>query len=185
MISDAGPWRDELLAAATRLEKRKDQRRWTERTSFLVERDIMMGAYTIRRLKESFKISDAVSLHETTVDRYQLTGPMPDVYNRHEIWKSFDLEASIQIQLNIGALCNQIIHSWVWLISAPENGLGCDGIYVSSDRMRKKYLYFISLDSLIGLYRKIGAEDITSISMRRDGNGEMHIVQIIGTPIEL
>ena len=59
MISDSFPWREELLRVAGRLEKRKAQRRWTERTMFLVERDIMISAYAIRKLKEANKIPTA------------------------------------------------------------------------------------------------------------------------------
>ena len=50
VISDSIPWKDELLKIADRLERRKVQRRWVERTSFLVERDIMISAYALRKL---------------------------------------------------------------------------------------------------------------------------------------
>jgi glycerol kinase len=58
MIGDSVPWKDELLKIADRLENRKTQRRWTERTGFLAERDIMVSAYAIRKLLEARKVSD-------------------------------------------------------------------------------------------------------------------------------
>jgi hypothetical protein len=58
VIADSIPWRDELLKVAERLHKRKSQRRWLERTSFLVERDVMVSAYAVRKLNEGRKLSD-------------------------------------------------------------------------------------------------------------------------------
>jgi hypothetical protein len=53
VISDSIPWREQLLTVADTLKRRKVQRRWTERTSFLVERDIMVSAYAVRKLNEA------------------------------------------------------------------------------------------------------------------------------------
>ena len=59
MISDSVPWREHLWKAAAALEKRASSVRWTDRTSFLVERDLMNGMFAIRRLIESAKSHDA------------------------------------------------------------------------------------------------------------------------------
>lgn len=69
MISDPYPWREELLRVADRIEKRKAQRRWTERTMFLVERDIMVSVYAIRKLNEAKRISDRLRGERVRVQR--------------------------------------------------------------------------------------------------------------------
>lgn len=53
MIDDSVPWRQELLKVAAALERRSEIARWMTRTGFLVERDLMVGMFTIRRLIES------------------------------------------------------------------------------------------------------------------------------------
>jgi hypothetical protein len=59
VISDSEPWKAELLKTADRLDRRSIQERWTDRSGFLVERDIMLGAYAIRKLLDTpAKISD-------------------------------------------------------------------------------------------------------------------------------
>src|SRR5262249_40702763 len=161
---DSIPWREELVRVADRLEKRKTQRRWTDRTSFLVERDIMTSAYAVRKLNEARRISDQLTARKLRVKRFDLVGRVLDHY-WYEFWESFDLESPVEAEVSLAFLCNQIIHSFVWAISVTEDGELFDGIFVSSDRERRKSLYFIGADLLIGLFREIGEEDIVEIAM--------------------
>ncbi|MFF1741137.1 hypothetical protein [Streptomyces mirabilis] len=168
------------MATAERLEKRKSQRKWTDRTEFLVERDVMVGAYSVRRLKESFKISDKLVSHTWPVRIHEPCGPVSDVHNSHKFWELYNLEKGRDLELSLTNVCNQVIHSWIWGFSAGEGGRGIDGIFVSSDKKRKKCLYFLSLDMLVDLFRSVGEEDIYRIEMRRDATGEMKYTRIVG-----
>jgi hypothetical protein len=179
MISDPYPWREELLRVADRLEKRKAQRRWTERTMFLIERDIMLSAYSIRKLNEAKRISDRLRGERVRVQRHELVGRVPDMQNGHRFWEFYDFEHGADVELKMADLCNQIIHSWIWGIAAEEGG-GLAGIYVSSDRERRRSVYLVDVDTLTDLFRSIGHEDIVEIEMRRDQNGEMQYTRVIG-----
>jgi len=178
VITDSIPWKDELLVIADRLERRKAQRRWTERTGFLVERDIMLSAYAVRKLLESRKISDILAARQVRVRQHSLLGRMPDMLNRFSYWENYDLDAGQDISMPISDFCNQIIHSWNWAISANEQG-SFDGIYVSSDRQRRRLLYFVSVDVLITLLRDVGAEDVARIEIRADERGERYISRLL------
>lgn len=180
MIQDSIPWRMELLATAERLEKRKSQRRWTDRTGFLVERDVMVGAYSVRRMKESFKVSDNLASRTWPVRIHEPCGPVPDVHNNHKLWDLYDLGKGRGAELSLTNVCNQVIHSWIWGFAAGENGVGLDGVFVSSDRKRRKCLYFLSIDMLVDLFRSVGEEEIYHIEMRRDETGEMKFTRIVG-----
>jgi len=180
MIGDSVPWREDLLKIAERLEKRKTQKRWTERTTFLTERDIMLGAFIARRLNESRKISDDLVARSFDVERYSLIGKAPDVYDRYLYYEAYNLEAGVADKLPLPHLCNQIIHSYVWHFSVNEDDGMLDGIYVCSDHKRRKTLYKIPLDSLIELFTRVGAEDIYRIDIRADSNGERYIARVEG-----
>ncbi|GAA1029778.1 hypothetical protein GCM10009565_62350 [Amycolatopsis albidoflavus] len=145
----------------------------------MVERDIMVSAYALRKLKESRKLSDAMDVKRVTVLRHELTGRVPDVWDRHQIWESYNLEGGTEVVIGLSELCNQIVHSWVWVLSADELTGLFDGVFVSSDRERKKYLYFIPLGVLISLFRDAGEEDVHTIIMERDKNGNMHFIEKI------
>ena len=178
MIADSIPWRDELLKVAERLNKRKSQRRWSERTSFLVERDVMVSAYAIRKLNEGRKLSDNLAAQRLIVIRHEPISQAPDIWSRHAIWEHYNLDTGTDVEISLADLCNQFIHSWVWQLSASE-GDEFDGVFVSSDRQRGRCLYFVSVDLLINLFRAVGAEDIATIEAQRDANGDTRILRVV------
>lgn len=176
MISDSVPWKEELLKLAQTIERRTTQRRWTERTSFLVERDLMNAGYAIRRLNEARKISDELAAETVTVQRHNLIGGPVDVWNRHKIWEHFDLDRPETVELALTEFSNQLIHSWVWMLSATETKpYRFDGVWVSSDWASKRYLYFFSADTLVQLFRAIGLDDIMTLGYQRGEDGVMRI----------
>jgi len=180
VISDSIPWREELRKAADRLEKRSKQRRWTERTYFLVEKDVMVGAYAIRKLIESFKVSDRLRTKRLPVRQFSLVGRVPDLLN-YRFWNSFDLDSGTPADLSLAGLCNQIIHSYVFVPSGSESpDQFVDGFYFTSDRARWSHLYFLSIDDLIEVFRSIAWEDIIELEGRRDANGDFRYVRIKG-----
>lgn len=178
MIFDSIPWKDELLKIADRLESRKTQRRWTERTGFLVERDIMLSAYAVRKLLEARKISDILAARRVPVRQHSLLGRTPDWWNRSSVWENYDLDTGQDQSMSISDFCNQIIHSWNWAISAKERG-DFDGVYVSSDRRRSKALYFIDIDVLIELLRDVGSENVAEIEILANEQGERYVSRVL------
>src|SRR5262245_14012129 len=60
VIDDPVPWKEELVKAAERLEAKTRQTRWTGRTDYLIERDFIVSAYTMRKLIESYDVSEDV-----------------------------------------------------------------------------------------------------------------------------
>lgn len=178
MIFDSVPWKDELLKIADRLESRKTQRRWTERTGFLVERDIMLSAYAVRKLLEARKISDILAARRAIVRQHSLFGRTPDMWNRFSVWENYDLDTGQDISMSISDFCNQIIHSWNWAISVNQRG-DFDGVYVSSDRQRSKALYFIDIEMLIELLRNVGSEDVAGIEILANEQGERYISRVL------
>lgn len=127
MISDSIPWQDELLKLADRLERKSLQTRWTERSSFIVERDIMTSAYAIRRLLEAGKVSRTTYATAVPVLSHTARGVRPDMWNRHKLEELYDLDAPRKAQLSLRKYCNQLIHSYVWGINADEHSGFFDG----------------------------------------------------------
>lgn len=159
VIQDSIPWKDELIKTASRLERKKTQKRWTDRSGFLVERDIMVGAYSVRRLIECWKVSHDLAASRISIVTYPLIESAPNFYNKYFYWELYDLDCPTKVTLSVQETCNQIIHSWMWSLSATE-GNELDGIFVSSDRKRGSLLYFIHIDALIELFTSVGEENI-------------------------
>jgi hypothetical protein len=184
VINDSVPWREQLWRSADELDRRKTQRRWTDRTSFLVEREIMVGCYGIRKLHEARRVSDALAACKWEVTRHVLTSARrPDIWARATPWEYYDLPHGTSAMLSITELCNQVIHSYIWMLSATE-AEDFDGIYVASDRQRLSGLFFVPVDRFIELFRAVGSEDISYLHLQRDANGDLQYVGILADESE-
>jgi hypothetical protein len=179
MINDSVPWREELWRVADRLEKKSRQERWTDRSTFLVERDMMVSAYAIRRLMEAHKLTDALTRTRIPVMRHKRTGEVaPDVWSTYRFWDFYDLDSGTQDHISIRHWCNQLIHSFVWRLSCTEDTELFDGAYVASENEKEKHVYFIPVVTVIDLCRRVASEETGSIEWRRDSDGVMHVVSV-------
>jgi hypothetical protein len=179
LIDDSIPWKEDLGKIAARLEKKRSQQRWTERSGFLVERDIMIGAYAVRRLIEASKVSTPLMATSTNVLAYPLTGErIPDAWSRVRFWEFYDMDSPSRESLSIRGVCNQIIHSWMWCLSASKDGRQFDGVYIASDKTRGTKLYHISVDSLISIFRLVADEDIAYSINERQSDGQIASVRL-------
>lgn len=193
MISDSIPWRHELWRIARRLERKTRQRHWTEQSSFRVEKDLMMGGYAIRRLLEARKLSDALVAKQIPITRHQRIGPLPDVYNRHDTDVIYDFQNPVRDQITLAKLCNQIVHTFVLVLSCDEIEepyMGDDGVevegeypfngyFLASENERSKHCYFLEASTFISLCRSIATEDVVGVEMRRGDDGVMRITKVI------
>lgn len=159
MISDSVPWREHLWKAAAALEKRASSVRWTDRTSFLVEHDLMNGMFAIRRLIESAKTSSNLPKERVSCGMHPLTGRVPEIYDRWSFWEHYDVESKQQTQLTVTELVTIFIHSFV-LDFYPTSEDGQAMIWVVSDRDRHKRLYSVTLERVIDLFRRVGSENV-------------------------
>lgn len=184
MISDAIPWREELLRVADRLEKKAGQKRWTERSGFLVERDVMTSAYAIRRLLEGNRVSKTTSARQVPVISHAPTGTRVDMYNRHEIWEHYDLEASTKTQLTLRKYCNQLIHSFVWSTSGDEDSGLFNGVFAASEKDCAAQLYFIPVASMIDVCRRVGSEEIWGANVLWDKSGGRYVISMTREEVE-
>lgn len=173
MIGDSIPWRDELLKSVVRLRRWSIQKRWTERTYFLAERDIMMGAYSIRRLIDSSKSSSLLPAKRVLTVRYPLVGRKPMLLDRFDPERFYDLQKGTTSELEVGRLCNQIIHSFVFQIYLEEDST--TSVVFVSDLDRGKHLHGIRFEVLADLFDYVGREDIIDYSGTMTG-GEQTIV---------
>ncbi|KAA0971301.1 hypothetical protein FQ154_20510 [Paeniglutamicibacter gangotriensis] len=198
MISDSIPWRVELARIASRLERKSRQESWSERSTFRTEKDLMLVGYAIRRLTEARKLADSLVAAQVPVLRFPRVGVIPDVYNKEDIDKHYALDAPVQSQIKLGHFCNQLIHSYIFMHSfediiepvEQEDGTILDGVryfngvFVASEHERYKHVYFFPLDAITALCRKVAAEDIVGVDMRRDKDGLMQISHVISSADE-
>lgn len=179
MLSNSVPWKEELLRTADRLEKKATQRRWTERSAFLVERDVMVSAYAIRKLLEApAKLSDHVKELRLPVISHPLVAPAPpDWWDALEWWDLYDMDSPEDKNVSLRYFCNLLIHSFVFAFQVTPDDDGLAGVFVNSEYESKKALIFIATGTFVELFRRVGNDDVVRLEMRRDDQGRMQVVR--------
>ena len=160
MITLAYYWKRELVRLADRLEKRQYQRRWTCRSEASLEKQVFVGAYAVRKLIDSGKVSPRLLSDSVVIIRYpvrekeQLGDPV------HHFVQRFEIPHGTPHELTVRELMNQFIHSYYFSSFVPAGGQMM-GIFVASADVRKRWLYYVTLPAFSAILRKIGSEAVS------------------------
>ena len=157
MVADARPWQDELVKSADRLEAKTKQKRWADRTGFLIERDFVLAAYAMRKVLESDEVSAELRQRQIPVRRFELSGRRPQSVD--DIADCYDFDNGRRRTLSVTEMCHEILHSVVFTFCCGETEDLFDGIYLSSDRDQNEYIYLLLASDFIALCCDIGMGD--------------------------
>jgi hypothetical protein len=161
---------------ADRLEARTVQKRWTERTSYLVERDLLVGAFSVRKLIDSHKVSQQTTRRKFKVLSARLTGEPADPWTAYQYWENYDIANQRNAQLPLRDLTNPLIHSLVLGLSAtPVPPHQLDGFIVASDYTVGTRIFFFPVDSVVEAFRSVADDDPLVWRMKRGTNGRRRI----------
>lgn len=157
MITEPQYWKTEILNCASSLRDKIDQKRWSSVSIGHLERMTMSACYGVRKLYESGYI-DETKFHEPIQLRNHPTlGKGITSENWRDIDLYYDLKNSYVEDHKFSFLCNQFIHSFVFipvLKGGSDNGL--QGIAFNSDRSKKNSLYYVEIWKLIDALAKSG-----------------------------
>ncbi|WP_321798362.1 hypothetical protein [Caballeronia sp. J97] len=134
------------------------------------EREIFLGFYSIRKLLDTFKLSPQTRKIKFRLSWSPCVG-FVDYFNWHRIEELFDLEVVHEEERDIIFVCNQFIHSFIFIhVFSEDRALA--GVYVSSDRDRTKRVYFISIEQILEAFRLVGKDYPKQRFMRRKKDGQ-------------
>ena len=165
MIYESSYWKDDLLKLAQRLRRCTSQKRWSEVSLARVEQTIMLGFYSIRRLAEAKKLSDATVDQLITLRTHRHLGKDVTLRNWDRIDTLYDLATNGSEQRQVLYLCHQIVHSYVFSVAMNENN-GLDGFFFTSDRQRHTCLYYLPAEAVIALFEQVGNDYPSSMELR-------------------
>lgn len=191
MIYESYYWRKELLKLAAKIEKRIPYKRpWTDSQNGDFEKEVMIGFYMIRKLKESFKLTNNIIATNIKGFKYPNKGKLVTLMNNHRFMELYDFEQPKKDKFNLTFLINQIVHSYIFspkfdvnsdaIISSIDDKdaitwedvhgvinsvkIELTGILFCSDDKRNEFLYELSVKDIIELFKKTGNCNITSSS---------------------
>lgn len=214
MFNESWPWKRDLASAADRLEQARlglpepfdqeedssldgtDQCDAETEALYLVERDVMNGAFAVRRLMGMpSKVTKATRETKATVVRYPLRAgaKTPDIWDALGDLYMYDLGAPAEALVTVNEVCNLFVHSLIfrfaWTLenlpfsdsltideSDPRSGQPTNelaGWLVASDKSSAQHLTFIPLPELVRVMRTFAHDEVTHLSSQRDSRGRM------------
>ena len=168
MIWDSSPWKDELLRDADILQRWAQKSGFSNRQGFLMEKKVFIAAYAIRKLFEAEKLRTTLKHTSILCDEYasrDSTGMGP--HNNHRLDSFYDIENPNRVSVNVRVLADQIIHSYVFMLSGDEDKV--DGFFVASEHERHKRLLRVPIDSFCDFMRQVGNDSVVESRMIRNG----------------
>lgn len=166
MIYESYVYKNELNRIADRLDKRLVQKRWPDHSLFLLERDIFIAFYIIRKLIEAkSKISSRTMNMKVKLVQYMPTGKSPNILNDTNIDELYVMDKPSNVAKGLVFLCNQFIHSYIFCPYFETHPQSL-AILFNSFYERTKGPYCLSVADLILIIRKISNDNPSSIRMR-------------------
>jgi hypothetical protein len=174
---DSAIWKDKLEEDLRALRKRLDQRRWTERSIVLFERELMLIFFSIRALIEAGKLTDRMSHKEYKFITYPNNGKIVDDYTKYDVDKVFDLYSEIEKKISLKTLTHQFVHTYVIITEFSEQGIS---VLLCSDWEKKNMVIRIPISLAIEMIEDVLADDIQRMVLERsEKTGELRKVKLL------
>ncbi len=167
MIWESAYWKEELIRHAHRIRRHQGLKRWTERSGARLEKDVMIGFYSIRKLVEAHKVSDDIRDRRLCLESYPWKGSPVAFLSWHKIDQKYDLEHPVHVRRTLIWITNQIIHSFAFLPGFNTGGR-LERIFFNSDRTRRLQVYSIPIDEIIALFQEVATNDPASMQCHFD-----------------
>jgi hypothetical protein len=158
MIWEPSYWKHDLLKLAGSLRKRMNQKRWGDASHARFEQTLMLGFYSIRKLIEAKRLSNAIEDQQISVIAYPSLGTPVTRMNWHKFDRLYDQDAGAAQDKSVIFICNQFIHSYVF-IGVFNEDRRLSHVIVASEFKRNSFAYEIDLNRVIMLFESVGTDD--------------------------
>ena len=167
-------WKEELVRIAKAFEPVDTPSEWTERGHCLVERDLCVGFFIIRRMIELYKVSSITRNFQMKVYYSEcMTDLLPlNPYPLDE--RLYDFVNERTVTKTPMYIANQFIHSCMSIVLQDETGNWCE-VFTVSDRDRNRRGWRIPLAEVRRLFSQAANDYPSMIKFTRNENGGVEI----------
>lgn len=157
MIWESAPYKEELQKLAKDFVSWEKRKRLNSADFVRIEMTTFSSAYLIRKLLDAGKLTDRT--RDSRV-RVKMSKNIKNVtrLNWHRIEELYDFSLSHSEEITIRDLCNQLIHSYVFVVALNKSG-GLDALYFAADKQRNKALCRIQTKALATVLRLVGRDN--------------------------
>ena len=158
MIGESFYWKEDVLRQAAALKKKVKQQRWSDRSYAQLEKTVMLGFYSIRKLIEAKKLTADVLKHHLNVISFPSFGKAVTLLNWHKFERLYDFNRPNEQKRALTWLCNIFVHSYIFAPAFNEHSR-LQGLFFNSDFNKSRALYFVGLFDVINLFEVIGNDN--------------------------
>lgn len=175
---DSVIWKEKLKQDLRALKKRQSQKRWSNRSFILFERELILAFFSIRKLIESRKVTDRVANRKYKCKTYPNKGMIVDELSKYDLEENFDFESEEEKSFSLTFLANQFIHAYVLFPDFSDDGKIL-GILLCSDWEKHNSLIQIKIEDAISMVEDVINDYVRFIRTERDpDSGELHKTEI-------
>ena len=150
-------WKEELLRIAKSLQPVKHPARWSVRAHCIIERDLMIGFFLLRRLIELHKVSSRTKGCRLNVFSYKANGKRVTRLNGSDVPDLYDTENEIAESKALTYISNQFVHAYTSFIFRDKTRNWSD-VYLVSDFDRNNCIWRVPVAEITRIFF-IAAED--------------------------
>ncbi len=163
MQSESYFYKDDLSKAIKTLKKYDKLDYWkNDKSYYLLEKTLFFGFFVIRKLIENKKITDEEITRDYKCKYYKiLSEKIIHRMNKWDIDKNFELGKQNIETMKISEICNQFIHSYVFMLVLSSRGR-MRNIFVSSDFQRNKKVYLFNIKDVVRIFRNIALDIVVT-----------------------
>ena len=143
---------------------------------FLLERDLFLGFFSVRKLIESNAVSDKLKGKSILLAVYPVKSKGVILLNQHRFSEFYDLYAGQKESMSYQEICNQFIHSAIYSPFIPS-GSSLVGIFFSSDYRKNKTLFYIHLVKVVEIMRCVGSNQLKKLKVTFDEKNKEYVVK--------
>jgi len=150
-------WKEELTRIAQTIRPSKKPARWSERAHCIVERDLMLGFFILRRLIELHKVSSTTRDCTMTVFSCPVRGKRVTRINNHRLDELYVLAHERRETKKPLYVSNQFIHAYTSFV-VRDDARNWTDVYIVSDFDRNDCIWRIPVSEVYRLFT-IAAKD--------------------------
>jgi hypothetical protein len=135
----------------------------------------MYGYFAVRRLMECYKLSSASLTLTLPLVHYPFRpGSHMTLLNADDVDRHFDLTRPFRASMPLRDISNQLIHSYIFVLSLQLRG-SLAGVFVSSEYRRRRALTYIPAWRTCRVFRRLADDWPNDVHLHYDARlGDFH-----------
>jgi hypothetical protein len=159
-------WKEELSRISKSVRPVSKPKRWTERAACIVERDLIIGCFIVRRLVELNKVSSRTSHASLDVFGIPVSRSVTKL-NRLSIDRNYNWSAAIPVSKPVLYICNQCIHSYVSFVERGKDR-NWSALFAVSDYDKDRTIWRIPMAELVRIFETAASDYPVDMRLKFD-----------------